>query len=263
MKKIILSLLGIASLIGCGVENINYTAPDMITYEPQNVLTTSASLGGYALFEGGKNISEYGIAYSTGENPTVSDNKVVAGSRKGEFFNSYDIFNPGTTYYYRTYGINEVGVGYGETYSFTTQAPAPCNPAQNNRVDTGIYFNTININNVALDQGFDPIDYGNLEFEATSYSSTIRIFARFNEIDARLPLTGSYKVVSGFEIDTPQSVGEVELYIWNYGSEIGGADAVLDQNIYVENNNGQVSIIFCNTEFNQYYKLNGKFTYTN
>lgn len=258
MKKIILSLLGITLLTGCGVENINYTTPDMITYEPENVLTTSASLGGYALFEGGKNITEYGIAYSTGENPTVNDNKVAVGSRKGEFFNSYDIFTPGTTYYYRAYGINEVGVGYGETYSFTTQEPAPCNPTQNNRVDTGVNSFTVN----SVQKEILPYD-GNLEFKTFANASTTVITLTFNEIDRRLPLTGTYTAVHGFDTLSPLSQGEVAVSIVGYiGWEMASAIAEPGTKIYVENNNGNVTFKFCTLEMSNYYTLNGKFTYT-
>lgn len=262
MRKIIITLFSSVLFYSCQVENINYSAPVMLTYEPQNVMTTSASIGGETLGEGGKDIVEYGLVWSTINPPTINDNKIVKGSRLGTFYDNYSVFSPETTYYYRAYGINETGIGYGQTFNFTTQGSPLCNPEIDNSIYTGIWFNTIGIYSIDLWKGNDTWGDGNVEFEAYSGSSGIRIFASFNEIGQRLPVTGTYKVVSGFDFQSPQSSGEVELFLYNYSSEIGGAEAVWGQNIYVENNNGKVSIIFCDTEFNQYYKLNGKFTYT-
>jgi hypothetical protein len=263
MKRILflLSLTGL--LAGCAVENINYITPVMVTYMPENVQTRSASLGGIVLGEGGKDVTEYGLVYATTNPPTTADNKIAKGSRIGDFYDTYEnIFQPETTYYYRSYGINEVGTGYGETYSFTTQGLPACNPAQNNKINTGIWFNTITINDVDKHIGNETLGDGNIEFEATGSSTGIRIFLSFNEINRRLPLTGTYTIKYGFDSQSPPSVGEVEVFLWNYASQIGGAEAELEQKIYVENNNGVLTFIFCDIRFNEYYTLNGKYTYT-
>lgn len=262
MKRL-LFFVGLTTLLtGCSVENINYIAPVMVTYAPENVQTKSASLGGNVLGEGGKDVTEYGLVWGTTNPPTTTDSKIVKGSRVGEFFDNYDnIFQPETTYYYRTYGINEVGTGYGETYSFTTQGLPACNPTQNNRINTGIYFNTININRIFKRIGSDTAGDGNIEFEAGGTSTGIRVFLGFNEINNRLPLTGTYTIKYGFDSQSPLSAGEVEVFLWNYASQIGGAEAELEQKIYVENNDGVLTFIFCDVRFNQYYTLNGKFTY--
>lgn len=259
MKQILLSLAVTGLFTACQVENINYSPPIMVTFEPENVQATSASLGGGAIGNGGLRVTEYGIVYNTAGNPTTKDTKIALGENLGEFYNTFDIFEPGKTYSYRTYGINAEGTGYGETYNFTTVSPPPCDHVQENVINTGIYFGNISITDVTLDRTSN-LDY-NLEFETRSYSSTIRIFLRFKEIGQRLPLSGIYTTVGELDSLTPYSDGKVEMFIWNYGSEIGGATAAPGLKVYVENNNGVVDFIFCDVELNQYYKLNGKFTY--
>ena len=261
MKRIITAILGLSALVSCQVEHIIQSEPVMMTYEPENILTTSASLGGLVVTEGGLRVSEYGIVYGTNSNPTIADTKQAAGSGKGEFLNSYEGLLPNTTYYYRTYGTNPIGTGYGEQYTFTTQGLPPCNPVAENSIYTGPAFHTIPINSVTMQSGYDSMSDGNVEFETSTWSSAIRIFLKFNEIDLRLPKTGTYRINGGFDSQSPYSVGEVDVFLYNYGSPIGGANAVVGQNIYVKNENGVVTFIFCDTEFNNYYKLNGKFTY--
>lgn len=260
MKRILLLVISGMLYTSCQVENINYYTPIVVTNEPQNVQTTSATLGGAVLTEGGKDVTEYGIVYSIGGTPTINDNKIALGERIGESSDNYDIFEPGTSYNYSFYATNAQGTSYGDMYSFTTSAPPPCNPVNNNYVETGIYFNGITITDVTLDTT-PTVDY-NLEFETQSFSSTIRIFLRFKEIDQRLPLSGTYTTVGELDSLTPYSDGKVEMFIWNFGSELGGATAAPGLKVHVENNNGVLTFIFCDVELNQYYKLNGKFTYS-
>lgn len=67
---------------------------------------------------GGGNISEIGIVYSIESEPTVEDTKLVT----QEFYGSFQLedLTPDTTYYFRPFGVNEVGLFYGEEMSFTT-----------------------------------------------------------------------------------------------------------------------------------------------
>lgn len=262
MKRILLSFIVISLFIGCQVENINYSVPVMTTYEPQNVLATSASLGGVTLSEGGKEITEYGIVYGTNPEPTINDNKKAEGSRLGDFYNNYEVFNPGTTYYYRSYGTNATGTGYGDTYTFTTSENAPCNPTRNNYVNLGNYFGNLDINYVDREDNRGFVN-GNVVFVGGSGNSIISINVGFNEVNGRLPLTGTYTTVYGFDTNETPSEGKIHLGISNYnGGDIGGDFAPPGLKVYVQNNNGVINFIFCDLIISQYYKLNGKFTYT-
>lgn len=259
MKR--LTLILVVLLFSCEIQNINYHTPFVVTDEPQNVLTNSATLGGIVLGEGGKDVTEYGIVWSTNEFPTTENNKIIKGTRLGSFSDSYAIFQPSTTYHYRVYAINEAGVGYGGDYEFTTGAEAPCNPVQDNRVN--LSTQQININEVELTHPAYGFNEGNVQLETTSYSSTARITVQFNETGNALPLTGEYTVVGGyFGNNENLSTGEAKLFITDYGSGSGGATAVAGTKFYVINENNKLTIVFCNTQVGTTYVFNGKFTYT-
>ncbi|MFP9112752.1 hypothetical protein ACLI1A_02350 [Flavobacterium sp. RHBU_3] len=121
MKKIYLLLFTFYFLTGCSVENLLQEEPLMRTYAPTDIKTTSAILGGSTLCEMGQNITEYGIVFSTTDKPTINDTKIPLGEGMATFVYRIYYFSPGKTYYYRTYGTNSIGTGYGETYSFTTK----------------------------------------------------------------------------------------------------------------------------------------------
>ncbi|WP_269236963.1 hypothetical protein [Flavobacterium flavigenum] len=261
MKKIF-TLLLILILTGCEIENINYITPVVLSYEPENVLTNSASLGGEVGSEGGKKITEYGIVWSKTEHPTTNDNKIVEGSRIGETFKTYSVFEGNTIYYYRFYAINEIGTGYGKEYSFKTSAEAPCNPITNNKVYLIGNTDPINITYVDISHPSWGFNEGNVEFE-TSTNKTARIFVQFNEYNERMPLTGIYTVVSGdFGNGLNLSTGKAKLFIQDYGLYgYGGADAEPGTKFYVKNENNVVTIIFCDTPVGKKYVLNGKFSF--
>lgn len=262
MKKISLLFL-LLFLNGCEIENINYFVPIVLTYQPENVLTNSASLGGEVGSEGGKKITEYGIVWSKSANPTINDNKIVKGSRIGITYETYSIFEPNTIYYYRFYAKNEIGIGYGEEYSFKTTMVAPCNPTQNNRITLNNYLPAIKIDRVEVTNPSWGFDKGNIEFKASSYSATARIVVQFNEYNKNPPLTGVYKVVLGeFGNGNNLSTAEAKLSIEDYGSYFGGAVAVKGTTFYVKNENDILTIIFCDTPVGDNYVLNGKFSYS-
>lgn len=263
MKKIYLLLFTLPFITSCSVENLLQDKPLMYTYEPTSVLTTSAILGGSTLSEMGNNITEYGIVYSTEDAPTITDTKIAIGERIGDFNYRFEIFSPGTTYYYRSYGTNSIGTGYGETYSFTTQEEAPCSHEIDNRLYTGVH-GTININQILRDDIQAYYSDGNVKFSTRSNYSNIRIELVFNEINAQLPKTGTYHTVYDFDESEGPSQGEVMIGLLNfYGSyDENGFSPKTGHTLYVENDdNGNVTFTFCNEEFSQYYTLDGKFTY--
>lgn len=261
MKKFL--LLFVFVLSACSVENINYTAPAVFTYEPQHVMSDSATLGGYVIVEGGKDVTECGIVYSTGDNPTIADTKVVKGDRLGDFFETFSSFSPGTTYYYRAYAINEIGVGYGRIYQFTTGADAPCHPVQNNFVKLypGQSQFDLTINNVDVDFPGSFGEDGNIKFTTNSYSSVGHIIIEFNEDGHNYPLTGEY--TTDYFDDSQMGTGQAKLSVtYNNGYNIpGSAAAAVGTKFYVINENNQITVIFCDTAVGSNYILNGKFTF--
>ena len=72
--------------------------------------------------DGGAEVLEHGVCYGTSHNPTASGNHVSGGSGTGSFTVELTDLQPGTTYYWRLYATNSVGVSYGEEHTYATVA---------------------------------------------------------------------------------------------------------------------------------------------
>ncbi|WP_026754109.1 hypothetical protein [Sediminibacter sp. Hel_I_10] len=259
MKRVLLLSLCVL-VFSCEIENISTTEPYMVTYAPESVLTNTAVLSGKVLGEGGSNITEYGIVWSENFPPTINDTKMIEGDRIGFFSESYSGFSANTTYYCASYGINTIGVGYGDIYEFTTTSEPTCEPVTDNFIDLG--ESTYSIDNVTYENpsGFND---GNVEFTTNSNWSTLYMFLRFNEINGDLPLTGEYTTVSQYDNQSIKSNGEIVVSIQDFGfGSLGGGSAQIDQKVYVENDGANnITFTFCGITVSDDYELVGKFTY--
>ena len=98
------------------------TVATVTTSHATNVSYTSATVGGNVTANGGANVTERGICYSTSANPTIVNTKITSGSGLGSFTCNLTDLKDGTIYYVRAYAINEKGTAYGEEVSFTPKA---------------------------------------------------------------------------------------------------------------------------------------------
>ena len=96
------------------------TAPTVSTNEPTNVTNNSATCGGNVTSDGGANVIQRGVCYSTSPNPTTSSQVVTSGTGTGFFTCNLTGLSANTTYYVRAYAINSAGPGYGTQKTFTT-----------------------------------------------------------------------------------------------------------------------------------------------
>ena len=85
-----------------------------------NIGTTFATFYSSIISDGDGNISDCGFCYSRTPNPTVEGNKVSLGKKSGTFVTTVKDLNENTTYYVRSYVINEAGTAYGEEVNFAT-----------------------------------------------------------------------------------------------------------------------------------------------
>lgn len=86
---------------------------------------SSAILSGNVISDGGASVTARGICWSENSNPTISDNHTTNGIGKGTFTSSLTDLKSATTYYFRAYAINRIGISYGDTESFTTSLNIP------------------------------------------------------------------------------------------------------------------------------------------
>lgn len=87
-----------------------------------NITAVSSIAHSSILSAGEGQITERGVCWSTNQNPTTANNKKEDGGvGTGEFNSELQNLNVDTTYYLRTYAINEAGTTYGEEINFKTR----------------------------------------------------------------------------------------------------------------------------------------------
>ena len=114
-----LFLLLAITFTACKKSHIFYNAV-INTTTVSSIKITSAKCGGSIDYANGLPIKSCGICWSTENNPTISDFKIVASVVTGTFVSTMTDLIPNTTYYVRAWAINSDTTGYGHVFSFTT-----------------------------------------------------------------------------------------------------------------------------------------------
>ena len=127
MKKLSLFLIALTMLlVSCKPE---IEKPTVVTKSVGEVTKTSAKVVGQVAADGGAEVTERGICWSTDGTPTILDFRVK--DTEGGL-GSYEILFkdlvPNTQYYVRAYATNEAGTGYGDEKTFTTLGDEPEEP---------------------------------------------------------------------------------------------------------------------------------------
>lgn len=94
--------------------------PEVVTNEVTDFNHFYAIGSGEVVSNGGLDIIERGICWSTHSAPTTNDNKLTAGGGMGEFSCRISYLFGNTTYYVRAFAANEAGMKYGNEVTFTT-----------------------------------------------------------------------------------------------------------------------------------------------
>ena len=97
------------------------SVPTVVTGAVSDVTDDSATASITITSDGGAPITVCGIVWDEEPNPTEDlPTKVTFDGAEETYTCQLKDLNASTTYYYRAYAINEVGIAYGEEYSFTT-----------------------------------------------------------------------------------------------------------------------------------------------
>jgi len=115
--------LGYGDDLGAFQYDTETTEPDVVavtTSNVSNITTTSATVSGEIIHDGGGTVTERGFCWDTSANPTTADDSRVVGTGIGSFSTTITGLTPGKRYFISAYGINEAGTGYGEDVSFST-----------------------------------------------------------------------------------------------------------------------------------------------
>lgn len=101
---------------------VPYEVPTVETIEVTAVSTNAAICNGNVVSDGDLTITERGVCFSTQENPTVENEKVVSPiPNKGYYSCAMQGLQSSTTYYVRAYAVNDKGIAYGNQIAFTTK----------------------------------------------------------------------------------------------------------------------------------------------
>ena len=102
---------------------LDIALPTVVTTQVSEVTSSSAICSGNVTADGGDDVTERGVCYSSSvKQPTISNGKKVEGSGMGAFSCKLTGLNKGVTYYVRAYAKNSKGVAYGSTISFSTKS---------------------------------------------------------------------------------------------------------------------------------------------
>ena len=100
--------------------------PIVVTLGVSDVTTNSAVCHAELTSDGGAALTELGVCWSTGHNPTSMDSHATVSTYElGEYLINMTGLEANVTYYVRAYAINEKGTAYGSELSFDTQEGLP------------------------------------------------------------------------------------------------------------------------------------------
>ena len=101
--------------------NIDNQQQNISTVIANTITPFSASSGGEINSDGGYTITEKGVVWSESPNPDISlQTRTNEGLGADNFISSLTDLNENTSYFYRSYFVNNLGVTYGNSYLFET-----------------------------------------------------------------------------------------------------------------------------------------------
>ena len=196
-----------------------------LTATVDNVTQETASVLSAVTADGGAEITERGICWSTDTLPTIDNYRMVDTTGEniglGDYISQITTLTPSLTYHVRAYAINFEGVGYSEDVTFTT--PSPSNLCEGTPTVTdheGNVYNTVkigyqcwtreNMRCTTLPDG-TPIGLGgNLDGTASGKQAHDTLKLYYNDLQATVPLEQRGYYYNWYAaMDTVSSTGPV------------------------------------------------------
>jgi len=96
------------------------TIPELTTAAISDITLTTAVSGGTITSDGGEEVLQKGVCWSTTQNPTITSAKTDDGNGSTAYTSDLTGLTASTTYYVRAYATNSVGTAYGNEVTFAT-----------------------------------------------------------------------------------------------------------------------------------------------
>ncbi len=96
--------------------------PELTITSVEELSQTSLIAGGTIISDGGLEITDKGVCWGFRQNPTINDQMISAGSGSGSFEVTIVDLEPDKYYYLRAFATNNMGTGYGDEITFSTQS---------------------------------------------------------------------------------------------------------------------------------------------
>ena len=136
----------------------NYGLPKVLTGEATDISEHTAKVSGEVSHDGGIDVTERGICWSTSPSPAVDGNHITGGTGIGSYTCTITGLSSHTKYYVRAYAINSIGTSYGEEKSLNTSAVPPT--VSTGAVSNVTYNSAQGSGNVTDDGGSPVIERG-------------------------------------------------------------------------------------------------------
>ena len=190
--------------------NTNGVPTSLTTSAATNISTNSATLNGAIDVTGSPNYTEKGFCYRKNGEPSISDNKkIVSGSGTGAYSANISGLEYQTTYYVKTYAIQNGQPVYGNTVNFSTSWTAV---QINTSAVTGIEANGATFNGVIRNAGSPAYTERGFCYDDWSNTPTI---SNHKVVASGVGVTGNFnKSVTGL-------IGGTHYYIRAYAIQNG------------------------------------------
>jgi hypothetical protein len=94
--------------------------PKVITISADNIYNTGAVINSEVTEDGGSDVTQRGVCWSTNQNPSITDSITNNGNGLGDFNSIISGLTANTTYHVRAYAINSKGTAYSNEINFKT-----------------------------------------------------------------------------------------------------------------------------------------------
>ena len=140
------------------------------TNSVKDITINSITSGGNITSNGGAEITQRGVCWSSSQNPLISGSHSSDGTGTGSFSSVITGLTPGTKYYIRAYATNSAGTAYGNEVSSTTTALVA--PIPSTLEVTDIKFTAATSGGSITSDGNDPVTVKGVCWSTSSNPTT-------------------------------------------------------------------------------------------